>query len=286
MTIASAPFVGVAVPLDFSPISKAYWQSDAAVKDIALRFSLKSNKATTKRAGKARLVGVCCKDCSQELVVNNREHAISEIKTVGSYRGVQCTPCFRIERQKKAMELITGGPNSPVSKRQHQNPYKPSRKPKHKLKAPSVSSKEQFYKSWEWRTIRMEVLTQHGRACQCCGAEPGMKTAAGEPVRICVDHIKPLSKFWHLRLDRTNLQVLCDECNQGKGAWDQTDFRKPEAPDEWVIEDAEISHAIAAALEPHAEKRALSVPQLVDRLIGVITSDNLVDPLLDDGVAA
>lgn len=109
---------------------------------------------------------------------------------------------------------------------------------------PSAATKDQFYKSWEWRTIRMEVLTQHGRACQCCGAEPGMKTAAGEPVRICVDHIKPLSKFWHLRLDRSNLQVLCDECNQGKGAWDQTDFRKPEAPDEWVIEDAEISNAI------------------------------------------
>ncbi len=47
-----------------------------------------------------------------------------------------------------------------------------------------------------------------------------------------------------------------------------------------------VSDEYAAALEPHAEKRALSVPQLVDRLIGVITSDNLVDPLLDDGVAA
>lgn len=112
------------------------------------------------------------------------------------------------------------------------------------VKKPSVATKDQFYKSWEWRTLRMEVLKEHGRACQCCGAEPGMKTASGEPVRICVDHIRPLSKFWHLRLDRTNLQVLCDECNQGKGAWDQTDFRKPEAPDEWVIEDAGISHAI------------------------------------------
>lgn len=90
----------------------------------------------------------------------------------------------------------------------------------------------------------MEVLKEHGRACQCCGAEPGMKTASGDPVRICVDHIKPLSKFWNLRLDRTNLQVLCDECNQGKGAWDQTDFRKPEVPDEWIIEGAEVNQAI------------------------------------------
>jgi len=111
-------------------------------------------------------------------------------------------------------------------------------------KAPTVATKDAFYKSWEWRTLRMEVLKEHGHACQCCGAEPGMKTASGDPVRICVDHIKPLSKFWHLRLDRTNLQVLCDECNQGKGAWDQTDFRKPEAPDEWIIEDDGIDQAI------------------------------------------
>ncbi len=111
-------------------------------------------------------------------------------------------------------------------------------------KAPSVATKDEFYKSWEWRTLRMEVLKEHGRACQCCGAEPGMKTASGDPVRICVDHIKPLSKFWHLRLERKNLQVLCDECNQGKGNWDQTDFRKPEAPDEWIIEDAGIDQAI------------------------------------------
>lgn len=111
-------------------------------------------------------------------------------------------------------------------------------------KKPSVVTKDQFYKSWEWRTIRMEVLKEYGRACQCCGAEPGMKTSSGDPVRICVDHIKPLSKFWHLRLDRSNLQVLCDECNQGKGAWDQTDFRKTDAPDEWIIKDAGINQSI------------------------------------------
>lgn len=121
--------------------------------------------------------------------------------------------------------------------------------------SPSVVSKDQFYKSWEWRTLRMEVLKEHGRACQCCGAEPGMKTASGDPVRICVDHIKPLSKFWNLRLDRTNLQVLCDECNQGKGAWDQTDFRKPEVPDEWIVRDVDVDGAIIHQLTDHTTGR-------------------------------
>ena len=109
---------------------------------------------------------------------------------------------------------------------------------------PSVSMKDAFYKSWEWRTLRMEVLKEHGRACQCCGAAPGMKDASGDPVRICVDHIKPLSKFWELRLDQSNLQILCDECNQGKGNWDQTDFRKPDEPDEWICADDGIDPAL------------------------------------------
>jgi hypothetical protein len=127
------------------------------------------------------------------------------------------------------------------------------RAPRLKAKAPAAATKEDFYKSWEWRTLRMEVLKEHGRACQCCGAEPGMKDAAGDPVRICVDHIKPLSKFWHLRLERKNLQVLCDECNQGKGNWDQTDFRPAPAPDEWLTEADSVSPEILAQLTVHGE---------------------------------
>lgn len=42
----------------------------------------------------------------------------------------------------------------------------------------------------------------------------------------CVDHIKPVRKYWHLRLDPDNLQVLCADCNRAKGNWDETDFRK------------------------------------------------------------
>lgn len=111
------------------------------------------------------------------------------------------------------------------------------------LYGPTVAAKDEFYKSWEWRTLRMEVIKQHGRNCQCCGAAPGDLDMSGRAVRIVVDHIKPISKFWGMRLDRSNLQVLCDECNQGKGNWDETDFRKPDAPDEWLVE-GEVDSAI------------------------------------------
>ena len=113
----------------------------------------------------------------------------------------------------------------------------PRKRPRHPS-APTVAAKEAFYKSWEWRTVRMEVLKQQGAACKCCGARPGDRTVAGGIVRVVVDHIKPLSKFWSLRLDRANLQVLCDECNQGKGAWDQTDWREPANDDTSLVDPA------------------------------------------------
>ena len=105
-------------------------------------------------------------------------------------------------------------------------------------KQPSTALKQEFYSSWEWQTIRMRVLKERGRACECCGATAGRKTLGGETTRICVDHIKPISKFWELRLSFENLQVLCHECNMGKGNWDYTDWRSgtvaagcPENPD-------------------------------------------------------
>lgn len=228
MSIIDAPFVGVAVPLDFSPISKAYWQTDASVKEIAFRFSLKSGQQVAKRAGKAVLRGMPCKHCGEDMIVCNRDHAIREIKAFSThpkFNRIQCEVCFRRERNRLMMERLGVSP-------------KKTKAPKRsgKLEAPIASVREEFYKSWEWRTLRMEALKEHGRACQCCGAEPGMKTAAGEPVRICVDHIKPISKYWGLRLEKTNLQVLCDECNMGKGNWDETDFR-PSGLDEWIVED-------------------------------------------------
>lgn len=45
-----------------------------------------------------------------------------------------------------------------------------------------------------------------------------------------VDHIKPRRLFPWLALELKNLQVLCHDCNHGKGNWDQTDWR-PSADD-------------------------------------------------------
>lgn len=84
----------------------------------------------------------------------------------------------------------------------------------------SINVPDEFLKSYEWRKVRMEVIVERGARCECCGARPG----DGDTI-INVDHIKPRRDFPALRLDKTNLQVLCHVCNHGKGNWDRTDWR-------------------------------------------------------------
>jgi len=87
------------------------------------------------------------------------------------------------------------------------------------VKITKPKQKEDFLDSWDWKKLRYEVLKEYGRRCMCCGATP--ETGAV----ICVDHIKPRHTHPELKLNRNNLQVLCYDCNKGKGAWDQTDWR-------------------------------------------------------------
>ncbi len=76
-----------------------------------------------------------------------------------------------------------------------------------------------FYTSPEWLTLRYQALKESKGYCELCGR--GKRDGA----RLHVDHIKPKSKYPHLKLDPKNLQILCAECNLGKGAADETDYR-------------------------------------------------------------
>ena len=77
-----------------------------------------------------------------------------------------------------------------------------------------------FLDTYEWRKVRMQALKLYSPRCMCCGATP----ATGAVMNV--DHIKPRKLFPSLALDVKNLQILCHECNHGKGNWDQTDWRK------------------------------------------------------------
>lgn len=91
-----------------------------------------------------------------------------------------------------------------------------------KSKGPLDPNSDDFLNSYQWKQLRMQVLLKFGAKCQCCGATA--KTGA----QICVDHIKPRVRYPELALEFTNLQVLCGDCNHGKGNWDETDWRPSE----------------------------------------------------------
>lgn len=87
-----------------------------------------------------------------------------------------------------------------------------------KLRGIRVES-DAFLQTYEWRKVRMEALKKYGAKCQCCGTTPAYGAIMN------VDHIKPRKLFPGLALDINNLQILCHDCNHGKGNWDMTDWR-------------------------------------------------------------
>lgn len=103
-------------------------------------------------------------------------------------------------------------------------PYQPPPKPKPKKKQSNPKTLafvagDSFLSTYDWRRVRMEALKKYGPKCMCCGATP----ATGAVMNV--DHIKPRKLFPELALELSNLQILCHECNHGKGNWDQSDWR-------------------------------------------------------------
>jgi 5-methylcytosine-specific restriction endonuclease McrA len=84
---------------------------------------------------------------------------------------------------------------------------------------PSEEQISAFYWTPEWWEQRQATIKKYGKKCMRCGHTG----SEGNPIRV--DHIKPVRHHWGLRLDPSNLQVLCNEHNMEKGSWDETDWR-------------------------------------------------------------
>jgi len=77
-----------------------------------------------------------------------------------------------------------------------------------------------FYSSSKWKEVRYIALQQSEGKCNLCGA------MAKDGVSLHVDHIKPRSLYPDLELQLSNLQVMCQDCNQGKSNIDDTNWRQ------------------------------------------------------------
>jgi hypothetical protein len=80
-----------------------------------------------------------------------------------------------------------------------------------KIRKENLEEQRLFYSSPEWRLLRAEVIREQGRCCLECGRHVAWD------FDLTVDHIKPRSKFPELALDKSNLRVLCRQCNSSKG---------------------------------------------------------------------
>lgn len=85
---------------------------------------------------------------------------------------------------------------------------------------------ELFYKSTIWKEFRFNFLKNNKRMCLLCGRGPG------EGMAIQLDHIKPRYLYPELALKNNNIQILCSECNTGKGLQDfkVRTIRRPSLP--------------------------------------------------------
>ncbi|EGQ4346662.1 HNH endonuclease [Staphylococcus pseudintermedius] len=62
-----------------------------------------------------------------------------------------------------------------------------------------------FYKSKQWQNMRELVMLENDYLCKSCGRQADV-----------VDHIIPTKVDWSKRLDKNNLQPLCNECHNRK----------------------------------------------------------------------
>lgn len=120
----------------------------------------------------------------------------------------------QIMRELKAKALKKEANKSPVYKK------KKPKKPKHPVKQNNAikvfpykkGMGIEFYSTREWMKIRWECLIKSDGKCIMCGR------SKQDNAILHVDHIKPRSKYPELELDINNLQILCKECNLGKGS--------------------------------------------------------------------
>lgn len=154
------------------------------------------------------------------------------------------------ERRRKVRKFKAGSalpPKKAIMARLEKENEEFYSKPKPE-KHPSKAQKDEFYKTWDWQKLRVKTFEKFGRRCMCCGATNDSIDMTGKPVQIVCDHVKPLHNYWSMRLDPENTQVLCFDCNMGKGI-EETDYRPKPSPDEWICEDDDIPQMLRDQLK-------------------------------------
>jgi len=79
--------------------------------------------------------------------------------------------------------------------------------------------KLKFYKSKEWKQLRLKILERDNYECQECKRNGLVYTDNHNPdkhKRLDVDHLKEIENFPELALDIDNCEVKCVKCHNKK----------------------------------------------------------------------
>lgn len=76
------------------------------------------------------------------------------------------------------------------------------------------NSNQQFYNSTAWRRLAKQVERESKGLCEECKRNGRITDATGR--KGVTDHIIRVNDRWDLRLQRNNLQRLCNSCHNKK----------------------------------------------------------------------
>ena len=85
----------------------------------------------------------------------------------------------------------------------------------------------EFLRTPQWKRVRYDALAANDGRCELCGRN---KHQLGQGKYLNVDHVEPRRARPGLALDVRNLQVLCPDCNAGKGNRHSHEWRHPSHP--------------------------------------------------------
>lgn len=89
-----------------------------------------------------------------------------------------------------------------------------------------------FYKSKEWRALRLIAMKRDNFECQHCKRNGKVTTRNtinkyGKPTKMDVNHIKPIKTHPHLALTLDNLEYLCVDCHNIADGKDEMIKKEP-----------------------------------------------------------
>lgn len=168
------------------------------------------------------------------------KQVIDAAKAIYGDSWLKCLVTDRVNGFENYQKILKAKPQSSSDKKTLFNPFakddwswkpkesdlpkkarlKSKKRKKSRISTVKEFSDNEFYKSNEWRGLRVKVLEKYKCKCMMCGRSP-----KDHNIVVHVDHIKPRSLYPELSLDFDNLQLLCEDCNIGKSNKYETDYR-------------------------------------------------------------